>query len=197
MIEHRRFHGQLVDQIADKEFQARVNSSKELFSSPYLSLTQDEITLADETFTRIVVKPHDAVGILAVDEDNRILLLSQYRHPQSRIVIEIPAGTCDLTGEDVLGTAQRELAEEADLVAESWENLLELTMSPGYSTERLTVFLATKLSESLDQYERKHEESDLEYYWITPEAALEAIDAGLITDAKTVAAIHAYDRRNR
>lgn len=95
--------------------------------------------------TRDFISHPGAVAVVALDEDDRIVLVHQYRHPIGTVEWEIPAGLRDVHGEPPVQTAARELAEEADLRAGSWHLLLEVTTTPGSSTETITIFLARDL----------------------------------------------------
>jgi 8-oxo-dGTP pyrophosphatase MutT (NUDIX family) len=97
-------------------------------------------------FERFIVHHPGAVTIIAVDDDRRVTLVRQYRAAVDRIVLEAPAGTRDVEGEDVETTARRELAEEAGLEAESMEVLIGTFNTPGISDQHTTIFLATGLS---------------------------------------------------
>ena len=197
MTAHPKFPGKIVEQISDLAKPWPVKSRNVIFDTPYIKLIQETVAGPDNEFDRTLVRPNDAIGILAVDDDGRVLLVSQYRHPVGGTVVEIPAGTRDVVGEDPVQTVHRELAEEADLVAKNVKQLLSLTMTPGYSSERLIVFLATELSPAARNFDREDEEAQMAHYWMTPESAIKAIESGFITDAKTVAAIYAYERSGR
>ena len=86
---------------------------------------------------REYVQHTGAVGILALDEDGRVLFVEQYRHPVGMTLWELPAGLLDVRGELPLRAAQRELAEEADLRAGRWDLLIDWFNSPGGMTEAL------------------------------------------------------------
>lgn len=197
MTAHPKFPGKIVEQLGDIAQPWPVKNKNVIFDTPYIKLIQETVAGPDNEFDRTLVRPNDAIGILAVDDAGRILLVSQYRHPVGGTVVEIPAGTRDVVGEDPVQTVHRELAEEADLVAKNVKQLLSLTMTPGYSSERLIVFLATELSPTARNFDREDEEAQMSHYWMTPESAIKAIESGFITDAKTVAAIYAYERSAR
>lgn len=197
MTAHPELPGKIVEQISDLADPWPVTSKKVIFDTSYIKLIQETVSGPDNEFDRTLVRPNDAIGILAADAAGRVLLVSQYRHPVGGTVVEIPAGTRDVAGEDLVETVHRELAEEADLAAENVTQLLNLTMTPGYSSERLAVFLATGLSRTQGSFDREDEEAQMSHYWMTPESAIKAIESGLITDAKTVAAIYAYERSVR
>ncbi|MYE64702.1 MAG: NUDIX hydrolase [Acidimicrobiaceae bacterium] len=143
--------------------------------------------------TRDVVHHRGAVAVVAVDGDD-VVLLRQYRTPVEGELLEIPAGTRDVGGEDPAGTARRELAEEAGLACESLEELGTFFNSPGFCDELTHVFLATGLSEVPREPDGAEEE------WMTIERvgldeAIEMIDQGQIRDAKTIIGLLLAQRR--
>src|SRR5665648_894467 len=115
------------------------------------------------TVTREFVRHPGAVAVIALDPDDRVLLLRQYRHPVGAELWEPPAGLLDLPGEDPVLAAQRELAEEADLTASSWWLLVDYLSTPGGSDEALRVFLARDLNEvpEAERHDRQAEERDI------------------------------------
>ncbi|WP_082554172.1 NUDIX domain-containing protein [Aeromicrobium sp. Root495] len=184
--------------LADEDAAWTVASSQEHYTSPYVSLSVDTIVAPDGSeHGRAVVRPHGAVGVLAFDHEDRVLLVQQYRHPVRARLLEIPAGTLDVGGEGPEDAARRELGEETDLVAEHWSVLLNLVTTPGYSTERWTVYLATGLSvvPDAERTEREAEEADMTQWWMPFDDAVEAVLAGRVGDAMTVAAILAEQAR--
>jgi 8-oxo-dGDP phosphatase len=130
---------------------------------------------------RTVVEHPGAVAILALDDANRVLMIRQYRHPVGRMLWEIPAGLRDVPGEDLLITARRELLEETGYRARDWRVLTDFFSSPGFSTERLRVFLARDL-ERVPAEERtivlKDEEAALTLAWLPLPEAVAAVLAG-------------------
>lgn len=162
------------------------------FESAYVSLRTD--TIIDPSgaeHARAVIQPNGAIGVLALDDADRLLLVEQYRHPVGQRLLEIPAGTLDVAGEAPLDAAKRELAEEADIVASDWASVLHLLATPGYSTERWQVFRAAGLSPvPIDERtDREAEEADMVQWWLPFDQAVDAVLAGRITDSMTVAAI--------
>jgi len=101
---------------------------------------------AGEPFERSIIHHPGAVAIVPVDANRRVTLVRQYRAPVDRMVLEAPAGTCDVEGEALEATARRELEEEAGLLARSLEVLIGTFNTPGISDQRTTIFLATGLS---------------------------------------------------
>jgi len=100
-----------------------------------------------EAFTRDVVVHPGAVGVVAIDDEDQVLLVQQYRHPVGHRLIEVPAGLLDVPGEPYLEAAQRELYEEAHVRAGSWRVLVDYFTSPGMSNESLRLFLARDLED--------------------------------------------------
>ena len=86
------------------------------------------------------------MAVLGLDESGRVLMIRQYRHPVGRLLWEIPAGLRDKPGEPLLAAAERELLEETGYRAEDWRVLVDFFTSPGFSTERLRIFLARGLN---------------------------------------------------
>ena len=166
------------------------------YAGGFIAVRSDTVVApTGERFDRTVVEHKDAVGILALDDQDRVLLLAQYRHAVGHRLLELPAGLCDVDGEPPLDTAVRELAEEAALAAGSWELLLEMFPSPGFCDERWWVYLATDLSVAdVDGFIREHEEADMQAIWVPLAEALRAVLERRITDALAVAAILAVAR---
>ena len=96
----------------------------------------------EETFARVVLEHPGAVIVLAVDDDERVACVRQYRHPATGTFLELPAGLRDTDGEDPLETAKRELLEEVELEAKDWQELFALLPSAGISSERHAFYLA-------------------------------------------------------
>jgi ADP-ribose pyrophosphatase len=200
---HPDLPGQLADSasIADTEAAWPVSTSTEGFTNGYLTVDLDTIVDPDGgEHSRVVVQPHGAVGILALDDGDRVLLVEQYRHPVRHRLLEIPAGTLDVAGEDPLEAAVRELAEEADLAADEWSQELKLYATPGYSSEPWTVFRASGLHPvpHADRTDRQAEEADMSQWWLPLDEAIVAVLEGRISDGMTVAALLAEQvRRTR
>jgi 8-oxo-dGTP pyrophosphatase MutT (NUDIX family) len=148
----------------------------------------------DETFGRLVLEHPGAVIILAVDEQERALVLHQYRHPAAMRFVELPAGLLDVAGEDPVRAARRELQEEGLILAAEWTHLLTTYSSPGLSSERLAYFLARDLSPAADRggFEPAHEEADMTLEWVPVDDLLEGVREGRITDGPTAQALLAY-----
>jgi 8-oxo-dGTP pyrophosphatase MutT (NUDIX family) len=125
--------------------------------------------------TRDYIDHPGAVAVLVIDDDGRVLLIQQYRHPIRSRDWEIPAGLLDIEGEDPLVAAQRELAEEVDLAATDWSHLVSFHSSPGGSNELITVFLARGIVAADSAYQRTEEEADIVVRWVPIADVIEAV----------------------
>ena len=151
-------------------------------------------------FRRDIVRSPGAVGVVPLVFDAEglpsVVLLSQYRPPYERNVIEIPAGMRDVPGEPAIETGRRELVEEAGLLAGELSHLVDILPSPGMTDSICSIFLATECT-AIDQDRQGPEEEEMELLHLPLDDALAMIDRGEISDAKTVAGLLATDRRLR
>ncbi len=139
-----------------------------------------------------------AVAVVALDDDGRVALVNQYRHPVRSVLWEIPAGLLDVEGEDAQLAAARELAEEADLRAARWDVLADFLTSPGISNEALRVFLARDLSPvpEAERHERTEEEAGMELRWVPLDEVVERVlDGSLHNPSTIVGAMSAFAAR--
>ncbi|MBD8078002.1 NUDIX domain-containing protein [Cellulosimicrobium arenosum] len=152
-------------------------------------LRSDDVDLgAGGQVTREYLDHPGAVAVVVLDEDERVLLLRQYRHPVRRELWEPPAGLLDVDGEDARTAAARELAEETDLRADRWDVLVDYYTTPGGSNEALRVFLARDLSPvpEDERHAREAEELDMELRWVSLEDAVAAVLAGEVHNPSAV-----------
>jgi ADP-ribose pyrophosphatase len=148
------------------------------------------------TFRRLVVEHPGAAVVLAIDEQERVCCLGQYRHPAQQRFVELPAGIIDVPGEDPLEVARRELCEEAELQAEEWTHLLSVWASPGITTERHHLYLARGLSPAdRGDFEPSHEEAEMELFWAPFGELYDAVLAGRLTDGPVALAVLAARAR--
>ncbi len=138
---------------------------------------------------REVVEHVGSVAIVAIDDQQRVLLIRQYRHPAGQYLWELPAGLCDKPGEPPLDTAHRELAEEAQLRAAAWRTLVDLRPSPGISTEVCRVYQAEQLDTEEQAGSRPDEESELRSRWVPLPQAVSEVLTGRITNGLAVAGL--------
>ena len=120
-----------------------VESSEILIDAPIIAVRRDSVVMPGGTpADREIVEHFGAVAVVALDDDNNVALVEQYRHSVGRRLLELPAGLLDVYGEDELDCAKRELVEEAGLQADEWAVLVDLVTSPGFAEEAVRVFVA-------------------------------------------------------
>lgn len=160
-----------------------VRAVREIHSGKVFRLVQEELTLPNgfTTFLEVIRHP-GAAALVALTEDQRVILLRQYRHAVGDFIWEIPAGT-RRAGEDPMECAKRELAEETGYQASHLELLGEIVPVPGYSDERIYLFLARGL---LPYPQHLDQDEVLEVHAVALERALEMIEKGQIQDAKSI-----------
>ncbi|MBV9292950.1 MAG: NUDIX hydrolase [Frankiales bacterium] len=167
--------------LADRPASYDVTDSTLAFASGrVVDVRTDHVRLPDgSTAVRDVVVHPGAVGVIALDEQDRVLLLQQYRHPVQRLLWEPPAGLLDEVGEDPLRAAQRELYEEAHYRADRWDVLIDVYTSPGMTDEAIRVYLAREVAPADGpQHERVAEERDMPVQWVPLAAAVDAVLSG-------------------
>jgi ADP-ribose pyrophosphatase len=157
-------------------------SSKEITSNRIFTVTQDHaLDPSGFEIKRAIVQHRGSAVIMPVDEKKRILLVRQYRLPARQYLWELPAGTVD-PGEKPLQTARRELAEETGLRARKIQKLAEFYPSPGFLTEKMTIYLATDLTQGKAT---PMDDERIETKWFAASEIDKLIRAGKILDAKT------------
>jgi 8-oxo-dGTP pyrophosphatase MutT (NUDIX family) len=167
------------------------------YQGPIFQVHTDQVTMAGgHAVGRDVVENLGAVGVVALDEAGRVMLIKQYRHPLKQRIWELPAGLRDVDGEPLARAAARELAEEADLVAGRYDLLIDLHTSPGFTNETIRLFLARELTAVPDgeRYRRTDEEAELETAWVDLDEAIAMVFRGEITNAAAVGGLLAAAR---
>ncbi|MDE9366083.1 NUDIX hydrolase [Luteipulveratus sp. YIM 133132] len=180
------------DELADRLVERPVLKREVLHEGLVWNLVREEVDLGGAgVVTREFIDHPGAVGCVALDEQGRVLLLQQYRHPTGILDWELPAGLLDVRGEQPWVAAARELHEEADLTAEHWHVLADWQNSPGGSSENWRCFLARGLTAVPDaeRFTREHEEADIVVRWVPLEEAVAAILGGRLHNACTVAGV--------
>lgn len=174
------------------EFTEKMLNSQMVYDGRIVKVYKDDVELADghKSF-REVVRHSGGVVIIAFKDKNTILLVKQYRYPIAKTVLELPAGKLE-KGEDPFEAAKRELEEETGYCANKWIDLGYINTSPGFSDERLYLYLAQDLEftqchpdegEIIQAFEYKYED------------VLEMIENGEINDAKTICGIMRADMK--
>ncbi|MFF4714784.1 NUDIX domain-containing protein [Streptomyces eurythermus] len=151
--------------IKDTREEWEIRSTETPFTGNKTSVRTDEVVMPDGSVVSRDYQVHPgSVAVLALDEEDRVLLINQYRHPVRHKLWEIPAGLLDVPGENPLHAAQRELYEEAHVKAEDWRVLADVYTTPGGCDEAVRIFLARELSEADgERFEAEHEETDMEH----------------------------------
>jgi 8-oxo-dGDP phosphatase len=189
-----------VADIRDEVERWPVTESSVLATGRIVKVRQDTVQFPDgELAVREVVQHPGAVAIVAVDEQDRVLMIRQYRHPAGAMLWEVPAGLRDVAGEPLVETAKRELLEEVGYRAGDWRVLADYLSSPGITTERLRVFLARDLTVvpvAQREYVRQHEEAYLTVAWVPLADAVRGVLAGdLHNGVAIVGILSAYAAR--
>lgn len=181
--------------IADEGHGVEVLQSDVAFDGAVWDIRRETFAYGGGTLTREFLEHPGAVAVLAIDDDDRVLCIQQYRHPIQMRNWELPAGLLDVDGEAPLEAAQRELAEEADLVASEWMPHITLHTSPGGSDEVIYVFRATGLSAAPEIFARDGEEADIVLRWVPLAHAVEAALAGRVHNGILLTALLAEHAR--
>ncbi len=175
-----------------------VTRTETVFTGRVWNIRRDEVAYGGGTMVREYMDHTGAVAVLALDDDDRMLLIKQYRHPVRSREWEIPAGLLDIAEEAPELAAARELAEEADLVAARWDVLADFATSPGGSDEAIRIYLARDLSPAAARFERTEEEADIEVRWVPLDEVVDAILARRVQNPSLiVAALTAHAARAR
>jgi len=169
-----------------------VSASEDHFSGKIITVRSDEVAMpGGGTATRDVVVHPGAVGVVALDSAERVLLIRQYRHPVGYALWELPAGLLDVEDEPALESAKRELFEEAALTAQRWDVLVDARTSPGMTDEAIRVYLARDVSQVAehDRHLGQNEEADLQLAWVELEEAARRVLAGEIENAMAIVGV--------
>jgi 8-oxo-dGDP phosphatase len=167
-----------------------VQASKDIYVGKVMALRADDVVMpGGGVAVREIVEHPGAVAIAALDADDRLMMIHQYRHAVGRRLWELPAGLLDVRGEDPLITAQRELTEETGLTASDWSTLIDLLPSPGFTEESVRVYLARGLTDVGRPAVEGDEEADLTTRWVSLPVAVRMVLSGTIVNATTVSGV--------
>ena len=184
--------------LADRPASWPVRESRDLHRDDWIVALREDVVARpghpDDRFRRLSLEHPGAVVVLAVDDDERVLCLRQYRHTNRQDFVELPAGLRDAGDEPSVETARRELREEAELAATSWQLLLATYASAGITEEVHEIFLARGLSEaSRGDFEMHAEEAEMEVFWVPMADLLDAVLDGRVRQGPLAQAVLAYD----
>lgn len=169
-----------------------IESTRLVYEGHLSSVRVDRVRFADgSSADREVVEHPDAVAIVALDDEGRVVLLEQYRHAVGRRLLELPAGKLDQQGEEPESAALRELHEETGLRAGRIDPLLRYHSSAGWTDESTTLYIADDLRDAgvPDGFVAAHEEAEMAIRRVPLDEAVAMVAAGEIVDAKTIVGI--------
>lgn len=180
-----------VQEVTDQLSPHEVTASEVVWSGRIVDMVKDHVIVVEgqDPVVREYTRHPGAVAVVVLRGESggeEILLERQYRHPVKAELWEVPAGLLDIPGEDPRLAAERELAEEADLVADRWDVLVDYFTSPGGSTEPLRIFLARELRDADEAFEREDEEATMEYAWVSLDDALTMVLDGRLHNPSAV-----------
>ncbi|NEK60670.1 NUDIX hydrolase [Geodermatophilus sabuli] len=167
----------------------RLLASEPVYEGRVISLHRDTVAMpGGGDSVREVVRHPGAVAVVALDDEDRVLLLRQYRHPVGAYLWELPAGLRDAHGEPPVETARRELAEEAQLSARRWSLLTTHHSSPGFCDETVLIYLAEGLADAElpEGFTAEHEELDMQLDRVPLAEAVQRVFTGEIRNASAV-----------
>jgi 8-oxo-dGDP phosphatase len=180
-------------QVSDAPSPRHLLSTEKVYEGRIWDVVSDSFQLSEtgEALTRDYIDHPGAVAVLPMNDAGEVLLIRQYRHPVGMDLWEIPAGLLDVEGEEFVVGAARELAEEADLSAATWNVLADFFNSPGSSSEAIRIYLARGLTEvpHHERHERTDEEAEIEFHWIALDEAVAAVLAGRLHNPSAVVGI--------
>jgi ADP-ribose pyrophosphatase len=183
--------------LRDEPAEVEVVASELVYEGRVWDVRSDTFRYGDDQIVRQYVDHPGAVAIVALDDDGRVALIQQYRHPIRHRDWEIPAGLLDVPGEPPVETARRELAEEVDLVAGTVEPLVSIFTTPGGNDEVVHIFLARDLSPAPNVHDREHEEADIRVEWVALSEVVDAVLAGRMRNGILTSGILAAAERMR
>lgn len=189
--------GSAAEELHDEPVEAEVVASDTVFAGRVWDVRSDTVRYGDDEIVRQYVAHPGAAAIVALDEHERVLLIQQYRHPIRHRDWEVPAGLLDVAGESPLESAKRELAEEADMAAESWDELVSVFTTPGGNDEVVHLFLARGLSHLDHAHDREAEEADIRVEWMPLAEAVDGVLAGRLRNGILAVGVLAAAERLR
>jgi ADP-ribose pyrophosphatase len=165
---------------------AKVNSKATLYEGRVFKLLRENVTLNNGVTVDLDVIHHPgASAMIPISDNDNVILIKQYRHAIGDFIWEIPAGTLD-PNETPLECAKRELIEETGFSANTWQKLGEITPLPGYSNERIHMFLAADLVPAEQDLDK---DEVLDVHKVPLDKAVEMIHEGAIQDSKTISGL--------
>lgn len=180
--------------IRDETHTPEVLSTRKVYDGRVWDVVSETFRYGDAEITRDYVAHTGAVAAVAVDDDDRVLMIQQYRHPIRARDWELPAGLLDVAGEELQTAVARELAEEADIEASEWTHLLSAHTTPGGSDEIIHLYLARGLRATETPFARDEEEADIRIAWVPLDDACDMILRGELHNGPLIMGILAAQR---
>jgi len=167
-------------------FEEKTISSQMLYEGRILNLRKDTVEVADGSVSaREIVEHNGGVAIVAITDDNKMIMVKQFRKAAEKVILEVPAGKCE-KNEDPMITATRELKEETGYTAANIKFLTKFYSSVGYSAEMIHMYLCTGLTPGETDFDENEDIETIEY---DLDELHEMVISGEIEDAKTIIAI--------
>lgn len=183
--------------LRDEPIEGEILSTDLVYEGAVWDVRSDTVRYGDGHIVRQYVAHPGAAAVVAIDDEGRVALIQQYRHPIRHRDWEIPAGLLDVEGEPPIETAHRELAEEVDLTAESMTPLLSMFTTPGGNDEVVHIFLAQGLAEAAVAHDRTDEEADIRIEWVALSDVVDAVLEGRMRNGILAAGVLAAAERLR
>lgn len=179
----------------DEPIDIATNSREVVFLGRVWNVVTDRFDFAGVELARDFILHPGAVAVIALNEDQEILMIRQYRRPVGTFLWELPAGLLDVSGEPEVEAAKRELAEETGYQAQTIEHLVTFHPSPGGNSETITIFFAQGLKEIDYDYVKTGEEVDLQPTWVPLKEAVASVMASEIKNSIAMLAILTLARK--
>ncbi len=181
----------------DQPFAANILSSEVVFDGMIWNVKSESFDFSGQTLTREYVSHPGAVAIVALNKNEEVLMIRQYRHPVRELLWEIPAGLLDVDGESAVDAASRELLEETVYRSAFIEPLIDFYTTPGGNSEQIQIFLATELTFVGRPSLQEGEERELLVEWVPLEDALRSVLSSEIKSPSAQVGLMALSLRNR
>lgn len=182
----------MVDPTTEGDFS--VVGTEHHYSGWAIEVRTDEVRMpGGDVVRRDVIGHPGSVAVVALENDERVVMVRQYRHPVRRNLLELPAGLLDVVGEPALEAARRELYEEASLTAGRWDVLVDLLTSPGMTDEAIRIYLARDLAAVAheDRFDGEAEERSMTVERFGLDELAELALTGKLNNAPAVAGVFA------
>ena len=177
--------------------ESSTTKSEVVFRGKIWNIISKTFKFFEQSLTREYVEHPGAVAVIALNENDEVLLINQYRAPVNEYLYEVPAGLLDVAGEEKLEAAKRELLEETDYLANNWELLQIFYTTPGSSSEEITIYLASDIHKSFEVFDRTGEEKHMEIKWVSFDEVLDGVVSSKLKSPTLVLGVLALAQRRK